>query len=124
MPALSVAIIGASGDRSRYANKAVRAYRAHGHTVYPVHPRETQVEGLPAYPSVLRIPGPVDRAVLYVRPAVGAQVLAEVAQKGVKELWVSPGAESPELLERARALGLDPVVACSILAMGEDPEAG
>lgn len=118
---ISVAIVGASNDRSKFANKAVRAYQAHGATVYPVHPSEAQVEGLPAYRSVADIPGPVDRVVLYVRPSIGMRVIEEVARKGVKDLWVSPGADSPELLEKARALGLEPVVACSILAVGEDP---
>jgi predicted CoA-binding protein len=69
----------------------------------------------------LDLPETPDRVILYVRPAVGLRVVEEVAQKGVKELWVSPGADSPELLEKARQLGLEPVVACSILAVGEDP---
>jgi len=117
----SVAIVGASNDRAKYGNKAVRAHQAHGIVVYPVHPRETQVEGLTAYPSLLDIPGPVERVILYVPPAVGLQVIEEAARKGVKELWVSPGADSPELLQRAEALGLHPVVACSIIAIGEKP---
>ncbi|NLC59595.1 MAG: CoA-binding protein [Armatimonadetes bacterium] len=116
-----VAIVGASSNRAKYANRAVRAYLARGFTVHPVHPRETEVEGLPTYRSVLEIPGPVDRVVLYVPPAVGLKVIEEVAQKGVKELWVSPGADSPELLARAAALGLEPTVACSLLALGEPP---
>ena len=62
-----VAIVGASSNRAKYANRAVRAYLARGFTVHPVHPRETEVEGLPTYRSVLEIPGPVDRVVLYVR---------------------------------------------------------
>ncbi|MDH7569808.1 MAG: CoA-binding protein [Armatimonadota bacterium] len=117
----SVAVVGASNDRTRYANKAVRAFHARGVRVYPVHPTEEKVEGLPAYRSVLDLPETPDRVILYVRPAVGLRVVEEVAQKGVKELWVSPGADSPELLEKARQLGLEPVVACSILAVGEDP---
>ena len=88
----SVAIVGASNDRAKYANKAVRAHQARGFVVYPVHPRETEVEGLPAYRSVLDIPGPVDRVILYVPPRVGLAVIEEVARKGVKDLWVSPGA--------------------------------
>ena len=119
----SVAIVGASNDRAKYANKAVRAHQARGFVVYPVHPRETEVEGLPAYRSVLDIPGPVDRVILYVPPRVGLAVIEEVARKGVKDLWVSPGADSPELLARAEALGLEATVACSILAVGEHPSA-
>ena len=67
------------------------------------------------------MPGPVDVATLYVHPAVGERVLAEVAAKGIPELWVNPGAESDTLLRRARSLGLDTRLQCSILAIDESP---
>lgn len=121
MTVRTIAVVGASNDRTRFANKAVRALRAHGMTVYPVHPREAVVEGLSAYRSVEDIPEDLDRVVLYIPPAAGMKVIEEVARKGVKELWISPGANSPELLEKAQALGLEPVVACIILAVGENP---
>lgn len=118
----SVAVIGASTDRRKYGNKAVRAYLQQGWVVYPVNPHADEVEGIKCYASILDIPDPVDRATLYVPPEIGIQVLEEIARKGVKELFVNPGAESPELLQRARELGLQPVVACSILAIGQQPD--
>lgn len=118
----TVAVIGASTDRRKYGNKAVRAYLKDGWTVYPVNPNEAQVEGLKCYASILDIPGPVDRATLYVPPSVGIHLLEQIAQKGVAELYVNPGADSPELLEKARELGLQPIVACSILAIGQEPD--
>jgi acyl-CoA synthetase (NDP forming) len=116
-----IAIIGASRDRSKYGNKAVRAYVAQGKTVYPVNPRESEIEGIPAYRSILDIPGQVDVASLYLPPAVGMTVLEEIARKGVKRLLINPGAESDELLAKATSLGLDWSVACSILAIGREP---
>ena len=71
----SVAIIGASRDRRKYGNRAVRAYLAQGYTVYPINPHAQQVEGLTAFRSVLDVPGPIDRASLYVPPQVGLTVL-------------------------------------------------
>ena len=50
MPA--IAIIGASTDRRKYGNKAVRAFHQGGWTVYPVNPGADMVEGLPAYRSL------------------------------------------------------------------------
>ena len=117
----TVAIIGASNDRSKYGNKAVRAYARMGYTVFPVNPRESEVEGLPAYPSILDVPGSVDRAALYVPPSVGLALVEEVAQKGVGELFLNPGSESPELIARAQELGIPTVEGCAILDIGERP---
>ena len=64
----SIAIVGACNDRKRFGNKAVRAFVEQGWKVYPVHPTETEIEGLPAFKSVLDIPGPVDAASLYIPP--------------------------------------------------------
>ena len=117
----SVAIVGASADRSKYGNKAVRAYRAAGWNVHPVHPDLDEVEGLRCYRSVAEVPRPVDRVSLYVPPEVGIDLLAAIADAAPGELFVNPGAESDGLVARARELGLDPILACSIVDVGGDP---
>ena len=116
-----VAVIGASSDRTKFGNKAVRAFARQGFTVVPIHPKEAEVEGLTAYKSVLDVPGPIDMATMYLAPALGLKVIEEVAAKGIPEVWLNPGADSPELADRARALGLRTIVACSILGVGENP---
>ena len=121
MPAKVVAVIGASNNRSKFGNRAVRAYMEQGYTVVPINPHETEVEGLKVYASVLDVPGPIDMASVYVPPEVGERVIAEIAQKGIAEVWLNPGAESDELIARARALRIQPIVACSIVAIGENP---
>ena len=119
----SVAVVGASTDRSKYGNKAVRAYRNAGFDVYPIHPRAERVEGILAYPSLDALPVErLDRVSFYVPAAIGLGVLDQVARKQVGELWLNPGAESPELVARAEALGLNVVQACSILAVGQHPD--
>jgi predicted CoA-binding protein len=112
----TIAIIGASNDRTKYGNRAVQAYQAQGWTVYPINPKEPVIEGLPAFESIADLPGPVDRASLYVPPSVGIQLLDAISARGAKELWVNPGSGSPALLERAEKLGLAIVEACSIIA--------
>lgn len=119
----TIAIIGASANREKFGNKAVRAYIEQGYDVYPVHPTEETIEGLQAYRSVLDIPVALDRVSFYLPPTVGLRVVEEVARKGCKELWLNPGAESPDLYEKAQALGLNPIVACSIVAVGANPDA-
>lgn len=116
-----VAVIGASSNRRKFGNRAVRAYRHQGYTVVPINPHETTIEGLKAYRSVLDVPGPVDMASFYVPPEAGEQVMDEVARKGITEVWLNPGADSDRLIAHARTLGIRPIVACSIMAIGENP---
>lgn len=117
----SVAVIGASKDRNKYGNRAVRAYLRQGWTVYPVNPNESVVEGIATFPKIEDIPAAVDRAALYVPPEVGTSLLAGIKAKGVRELFVNPGAESDELLAEAERLGLDAIQACAIVDIGERP---
>lgn len=120
MPA--VAIIGASADRTKYGNKAVRAYRRMGYEVYPIHPKAAEIEGEHAYPSLDAVPRQdFERVSFYVPPAVGLGIMDQVARKKVDEVWLNPGAESPELEARGRELGLNIIVGCSILAVGVSP---
>jgi len=116
-----VAIIGASNDRRKFGNKALRAFRHQGYTVVPINPHAAEVEGERAYASVLDYPGPIDEATVYVPPDVGAVVMDDVARKGIKIVWLNPGADAPDVVARARALHLQTRVACSILGIGERP---
>ena len=117
----SIAVIGASTDRRKYGNKAVRAFIQGGWTVWPVNPGADTVEGLKACASVADIPGPVDRVSMYVPAKVGMAMLDDIAAKQPAEFFLNPGSESPELVEAARARGLNPVLACSIVNIGLRP---
>ena len=120
----TVAIIGASNDRSKFGNKAVRAFQRQGWEVYPVNPGMDDVEGITAYPDMDSLPlERLDRVTLYVPPRIGLQVLESVARKNVGEVWLNPGSGSPELVAKARSLGLNAIQGCSILDIGENPGA-
>ena len=116
-----IAVIGASSDRSKFGNKALRAFRAQGFTVVPINPHESEIEGEPAYARVTDYPHGIDEATLYVRADAGVRVMDDLAAKGVGVVWLNPGADAPRVVARARTLGLDARVACSILAVGESP---
>lgn len=116
-----VAVIGASSNRQKFGNKAVRAFVRQGYAVVPIHPTETEIEGLRVYRSVLEVPGTIDMASFYVPPDIGLRVIEEVASKQIPEVWLNPGADSDELVARARSLSITPIVACSIVAVGQNP---
>ncbi len=117
----TVAIIGASADRSKFGNKAVRAFKERGYQVFPVNPNATEVEGLAAYPNISAVPVRPERVSVYVPPTVLLKLLPEIAAKGCDELWLNPGAESPEVLAEAERLGLSVIQACSIVGVGLSP---
>ena len=117
----SVAVIGASQDRRKYGNKAVRAYLESGLRVFPVDPKETTVEGLEAYRYGEGITEPIDFVSLYVPSAVGIKRLPAIAAKNAEEPWLNPGSESDELLELAADLHLRSITACSTVALGLSP---
>ena len=117
----TVAVLGASNNRQKYGNKAVRAYVSQGYRVYPVNPTETEVEGLPAYRSILDVPERPNLISVYVPPPVLRKLLPEIAAKGCDELWLNPGTESADALAEAERLGLNVIQACSILGVGVSP---
>jgi predicted CoA-binding protein len=119
--AKTVAVIGASSNRRKFGNRAVRAFRRQGYTVFPINPNEREVEGLKAYRSVLDVPEAIDMATFYVPPEIGEKVMIEVAEKGIPEVWLNPGSESDALVELARSLKIQPIEACSIVGIGENP---
>lgn len=122
MPRPAIAILGASADRTKYGNKAVRAHLAQGYEVFPVNPKGGEIEGLKVYTRLAEIPVPLDRISVYLPPRITLEVLPEIVAKGCRELWLNPGSDSPEVLARARELGLEPISACGIVGVGMRPD--
>ena len=122
MPAPTVAIIGASRDRNKFGNKSVRAHQAAGYQVYPVNPKDSEVEALTCYPSLGDLPvRSLDRVSLYLPPAIALKVLDDIAELEVGEVWLNPGVADEAVRERGRKLGLNVVEGCSIVDLGMSP---
>jgi acetyl coenzyme A synthetase (ADP forming)-like protein len=114
----SVAVVGASRDRSSIGGQLFHnllTEEFHG-PVYPVNPRAEVVHGVPAYPSIEKVPGPVDVAFIVVPAAFVTQMARECGEKGVRGLVVISsgfaeiGGDGParqrELVEVCRAFGM------------------
>ena len=118
----TIAIIGASADRSKFGNIAVRAFLKQGYTVFPVNPKESQIEGLPVFKSITDVPVRPNLISVYLPPPVLLKVLPAIAARGCDEFWLNPGTESDEVLAEAERLGLNVIQACSIVGVGLSPE--
>lgn len=117
----TVAVIGASADRAKFGNKALRAFERNGYHVLAINPNEREVEGHKTFASVLDVPEHIDMATVYVPPDIGVRVMDDLAKKGITEVWLNPGADDDAVVARARELGLNAVVACSIIGIGDSP---
>ncbi|MEM8960375.1 MAG: CoA-binding protein [Acidobacteriota bacterium] len=117
----TIAVVGASTDRAKFGNKCVRAYAHAGWTVYPIHPKESAIEGLPVHASVGDVEDRIDRISLYLPPALTSKILPSFTSIEGAEVWFNPGAATPDVVAEARALGLDVREACSIVDIGLSP---
>ncbi len=114
------AVVGASTNRDKYGNKVLRSYLQNQRTVYPVNPREKEVEGLTAYPDLESLPEPVHGVSIITPPAVTEKIVEAAAAAGIKHVWMQPGAESDRAIERAEELGLSVIGgdACVLVVQG------
>jgi acetyltransferase len=80
----SIAVVGASNNAAKRGHHAVRELLTSGypHPVYPVNPYETEVLGLPAYPTVAAIGAPVDLAFIATPADSLPEVLADCGRAG------------------------------------------
>ena len=114
----SVAIVGASDSEQKWGGRLLRYMLRHRHDgpLYPINARASELMGLPAYPSLLDCPGPVDLAILLVPREHVRAAVEDCVAKGVGcALCITAGfaetgdqgrADENELVAMARAGGV------------------
>lgn len=113
-------VVGASSDRSKYGNRVLRCYQEHGLCAIPVNPKEKQVEGKECVSSVSELPAEVTSISIITPPAVTEKVVEEAARKGIKNIWMQPGAESQSAIAYCRDRGINVIGdgSCILIALG------
>ena len=115
--ATRIAVVGASNDPSKYGNMIVRNLAAKGYTVLPVNPREKEIAGLPAFPDLASVPGPVHLVDVVTPPSVTRKVLEEAARLGLPAVWLQDGSYDDDALAVAAAAPFKTVFeACIMVA--------
>ena len=112
-------VVGASRREHKYGNKVLRAYQRTGLRAIPVNPREAEIEGVSCVASVLDLPDEVQSISIITPPSVTERVVAEALRKGIRSVWMQPGAESEQAVEAARRAGLNVIAdgSCVLVAL-------
>jgi predicted CoA-binding protein len=113
-------VVGASTDRSKYGNRVLRCYQMHGLRAIPVNPKEKEIEGVPCVASVTDLPDAVSSISVITPPLMTERVMEEAALKGIRNVWMQPGDESPRAVEICREHGINVIAdgSCLLVVLG------
>jgi len=114
------AVAAASKNRAKYGNKVLRCYLQNGRRAIPINPGCTEVEGQACHASLSGIPEGIESLSIITSPRVTEGIVDEAIEKGVKNIWMQPGAESPSAIERAQSAGLNVISGgpCVLVVLG------
>lgn len=99
-PGASIAVIGATDHPTKYGGIIYRDLKRKGFEVYAVNPYRDTVDGDPCRPSVKDLPKTPTLADFVIPAKRGLQVVDDCEDAGILNIWLQPGAESPELIDR------------------------
>ena len=113
-------VVGASSDRNKYGNKVLRCYQQNIRTAIPVNPNASTIEGIEAAASVAELPDAVRSLSIITPPAVTLRIIEAAIEKGIKNVWMQPGAESNDAIRLAEDNGLNVIAdgSCVLVVLG------
>lgn len=113
-------VVGASSKPYKYGNKVLRCYLQNGRRAVPVNPVEAQIEGLDCVARVSDLPDEVKSISVITPPQVTDKVVEEAIARGIRNIWMQPGAESPAAVALAEKAGLNVIAdgSCVLVVMG------
>ena len=112
-------VVGASANPKKYGNRVLKKYLEKELTVYPVNPSGALIEGCPSYRSVLDLPPEVRSISIVTPPGVTEQVARQAVEKGIRNVWMQPGAESPQAITFLESHGVNVIAdgSCVIVVL-------
>ena len=115
LAAKAFGVAGASTNRDKYGNRVLRCYLQNGRKAVPINPRAEAIEGVPCVASVADLPPEVKSLSVITPPKITEEVVEAAIAKGIENIWMQPGAESPAAVERCRQAGVNVIADGSCL---------
>jgi len=114
------AVAGASTNRDKFGNKVLRCYVQNGRRVVPVNPREKVIEGLPCVATVAELPPEVKSLSIITPPAITDVVVSAAIARGVENIWMQPGSQSPAAVASCQRHGINIIAdgSCLLVVLG------
>jgi len=113
-------VIGASANRNKFGNKVLQCYLQNGKNAVPVNPNEIEIEGVACAATISELPPEVTSISMITPPAVTAKLVQLAIEKGIRNIWMQPGAEHPEAVSLCRQHGVNVIAdgSCLLVVMG------
>ncbi|MDD4599451.1 hypothetical protein SDC9_03888 [bioreactor metagenome] len=110
------AVLGATANPKKFGYRIFKLLKSYGYETYPVNPRETMIDGEPCFKSLQELPIVPDVVDFVIPPAAALEALVECEALGIKNVWLQPGVNTPEVIEKAQSLGLNVIFdACAMV---------
>ncbi|KAF8977625.1 CoA-binding protein [Cyathus striatus] len=118
------AVFGASKDRTKFGTKILNWYKERSFDVTPVHPKESELEGIATLDSITKLPSPTKTSISIITPPkVTLSILEQAKDLSIPAIWIQPGAEDDVVIDYIKQNGLSERViyggAC-LLVEGDD----
>jgi len=105
-----VAVVGISGNPERASHGIAKFLKYAGYRVAGVNPKLTEVLGIPVYPSLADIPGPVDVVDIFRRGEFVEPIVDAAIAKGAPAVWMQEHVVNPAAALKAQRAGLTTVM--------------
>lgn len=111
------ALLGATARVEKFGYKIFKCLVDHGYEVYPVNPNVKEIDGHRCYASLRDLPKVPEVVDFVVPESVGLAALDECKELGIDIIWLQPGADKPEVLEKGKTLGLHVIQSCVLVEL-------
>ena len=113
-------VVGASSNPHKFGNKVLRCYLQHDRRAIPVNPKEIAIEGVTCVSSITDLPAEVKSISMITPPAVTEQLVPLAIAKGIENIWMQPGAESPVAIALCRQHNINVIAdgSCLLVVLG------